>query len=180
MFDFLFEGKLTEYLKELKFLKKLEKMDNHYVICGGGRVGERVAEELHRKSIPYIVIEKDELIASKLKKRGFTVTIGDATEESVLVDANVKKARALIAVLHDAEKNVLVTLTARELAPELVIYARADKKEHEKKLRRAGANYVLVPEVLCAEKILSELFENDASKIMHQIFKEGKPKQQKR
>lgn len=68
LFDFLFEGKLTEYLKELKFLKKLEKMDNHYVICGGGRVGERVAEELHRKSIPYIVIEKDELIASKLKK----------------------------------------------------------------------------------------------------------------
>ena len=97
-----------------------------------------------------------------------------ATEESVLVDANVKSAKAVIAVLHESEKNVLVTLTARELSPEIVIYARADKREHEKKLKRAGANYVLVPEILCAEKIISELFDTDATKIMHQIFKDGK------
>jgi len=177
IFDFLLEGKLTEYLKELKFLNKIEKMENHYIICGGGRVGERVAEELQKRGIPYIIIEKDETIANRLKKKGLIVTLGDATEESVLTQSNLKKAKAVISVLHESEKNVIVTLTAREIAPEIIIYARADKKEFEKRLKKAGANYVLVPEILCAEKIISELFETDASKIMHQIFKEGRKKE---
>lgn len=158
IFDIISEGDLGEYLKTRSFFNKLRKMRNHYIIAGGGREGEEIASKLKARKKEYIIIEKDEKTAEKLKEKGFFVENKDVTNEEVLEEANLKQAKALILTLPEVEKNLLVTLTAKEISPETEIYARCDKPSFASKLKRAGAKKVVVPEIEAANKIIDELF----------------------
>ena len=158
-FDLFIEGTFTSFISDIKFFNLIRKMEKHYIICGGGRVGEYVGEMMRERNVKYVIIEKDEEIAEDLKKRGHPVIFGDAMDEEVLVQNGIKKANALIAVLPETEKNIMITLTARELSPNIVIYSRAHKKNIAQRLKAAGANYVIVPEVAGAEKIVQQIFK---------------------
>ena len=157
-FDILSEGTITEYLKTSRFFSNLRKMKNHYIIAGGGRVGEEVAQSFSKSKKPFIMIEKDEAKVCKLKKKGFSVLQGDVEEpgEEILKQANIKDARAIILAMPETEKNLLVTLMAKELNPNIDVYARADNTAFVSKLKKAGAKTVIVPEVAAAEKLLKE------------------------
>jgi voltage-gated potassium channel len=157
LFDIILDGNLSEYLKIQKYLSKIRKMKNHYIIAGGGRVGEEIVRQFSLDKKQYLVIEKDEAKVSGLKKRGFFAIYGDVTDEQVLKEANIKNAKAIILAMPETEKNLLVTMTAKELNPNIDIYARADKASFVSKLKKAGAKVVVVPEVVAAERFLESI-----------------------
>lgn len=157
LFDIISEGSVREYLKVSNFLNRIQKMREHYIIAGGGRVGEVIAENISKQKKGYVIIEKEESVILKLKKQGIFVMHGDVTDENVLKQARIKEAKAIILAMPETEKNLLVTMIARELNPQIEIYARADKPAFVSKLKKAGARVVIVPEMVAAEKFLNEL-----------------------
>lgn len=158
--DFAIEGKFEDYFKKVRAMKRTKRMKDHYIICGGGRVGEHIAKILKEKREKYVIVDREEAIVSSLYRKGFDAIEGDILDENVLLEAGVKNAKALISVLPETEKNILVTLTARELNPKIKIYARAERKEMVKRLKHAGADSVVMPEVVGAEEIAKEIFKD--------------------
>ncbi|MBU3913586.1 MAG: NAD-binding protein [Nanoarchaeota archaeon] len=157
-FDMLLEGNLGEYLKISKFLNRLKKMRGHYIIAGGGRVGEDIALHFCNNQKECIIVEKNEEVIKKLKRnKNFFVMHGDVTDESVLKKAKIQDAKAIILAMPETEKNLLVTMIAKEINPQIEIYARADKPAFVNKLKKAGAKVVIVPEIVAAEKFLQEI-----------------------
>lgn len=159
IFDLILEGALGKLIADIKFFNSIKKMESHFIICGGGRVGEYVGEMLKSRKKKYIILEKDEDTVNELRKRGQPAIVADAMDEDTLRENGIKKAAALIAVLPETEKNILITLTARELAPHIVIYSRSHKKALTQRLKEAGANYVIVPEIAGAEQIIQQIFK---------------------
>ena len=135
-------------------MNQIKKLKNHYIICGGGRVGYHIAELLKKQNKKCVILEKDEFAINQLRKKGFLVYEGDSLEEDTLKEVNIKSAKALISVLPESEKNVLVILTAKELNKDLKIYARSHKEEYIKKMKKAGADFVVTPEISCAQEII--------------------------
>lgn len=156
-FDVVLEGHFNKHFREVRIMKKISKLKNHYVICGGGRVGMHVAELLKNKKEKFVIIEKEEYLVKEALRDNFPVLEGDALEEETLREAKVDAARALIAVLHATEKNILAILTAKEINPKLKVYARCSRAEYVKKLKKAGADFIFMPELSCAEEIVEKL-----------------------
>jgi voltage-gated potassium channel len=161
MFDFLIEGQFDEYYGRLKLMKNVKKLKNHFIICGGGRVGEHLVESLKNKKEKYVIIEKGDAITNEMKDKGYVVMKGDVLDEQVLIDAGIKKAKAIVAALPETEKNILITLTARELNPNIIIYARSHNADLIHKLKKAGANHVVMPELVGAEEIMKKIEMDD-------------------
>ncbi len=157
LLDLVLEGQLNEYLKKVGLMNKIKKLENHYIICGGGRVGSHIAELLRAKKERYIILDKDESVVSLLEKKGFVVDEVDILEEKSLIEAGIKKAKALITVLGETEKNIMITLTAKEIRPDITVYARSDRKEFANRLKSAGATFIIIPEFIAAEEIVKEL-----------------------
>lgn len=146
---YLFEGELKNIFKKFKTQKIIKKMENHIIVCGYGRNGYNVCQELNQLDVPYVLIEKSESRLSHFapsEKR--LALVGDATLDETLKDANIEKAKALIIALSNDANNVFITLTARELNPHIFIITRASEQSSEKKMYRAGANKVVMPEAL--------------------------------
>ncbi len=126
-------------------LRKVMRLSRHYIICGGGRTGQRIARELGRLQKQYVIIEQQEEVVQHLRQQGLLAIAGDATQEEVLRMANIAKAVGLVTVLpHDAD-NVFVVLTAKGMNPQLHIVARAEYASAEVRLKRAGADMVVSP-----------------------------------
>jgi voltage-gated potassium channel len=155
--DIVLEGHFNKYFKEVNMMKQIKKLKNHYIICGGGRVGLHAAELLQARKIPFLILEKREYLIREPLRSGYMVLEGNALEENMLKEASVDRAIGLIAVLPETEKNILVILTAKELNPKLVIYARCSHQEHVKRLKKAGADMVFLPELACAEEIVQNI-----------------------
>ena len=126
-------------------------------MCGAGRVGTHVAELLMAKNEPYVIIDKDPYVVSAQTRKGFLVVEGDALEEDTLLACGIKDAKGFIAVIAETERNVLAILTAKEQNSNLKIYARADRKDLIKKVKKAGADHVFLPEYACAEEIVKRM-----------------------
>lgn len=155
--DIAMEGHFRKYFMEARKMGSIRKLKNHYVICGGGRVGTHIADLLAKQKKQFVLVEqKDEHVANA-RRRGFHIIDGDAIDESSLKEAGIERARAIISVLPETEKNVLVVLTAKELNPKIEVYARSNKEEYIKKLRKAGADYIFMPEYACAEEIVGKI-----------------------
>jgi voltage-gated potassium channel len=142
------EGHFKSLVTRRKMENRLKKLSDHYILAGFGRVGRQVAKEFERKLVPWVVIERDETSMEQIISKGAVVVVGDATDDEVLLRAGVDRARTLISTLPDEAQNVYLTLTARHMNSRLMIIARADYEEGEKKLLRAGADHVVIPHVL--------------------------------
>ncbi|MFN0120497.1 MAG: potassium channel family protein [Blastocatellia bacterium] len=143
----LIESEITLALGKRKVYRDISKLTNHYIVVAAGRVGLQVIDELRKKNVDFVVIERNEQVAERLLARGDLVLIGDATNETVLEGANIRNARALITSASDNADNVYVVLTARGLNPGLHIVSRASDKSAEKQLMRAGANKAVTPTI---------------------------------
>ncbi|TNJ39486.1 potassium channel protein [Chlorobaculum thiosulfatiphilum] len=141
---FLLSGEWRTHWETQRNERMLRKLNDHFIICGYGRLGGSVAEELRTKTIPFVVI--DNAIDNVLRARdeGFLAIKGNAADEEVLADAGLHRAKGLIAAAGNDAENVFIVLTARNLKPNLYIVARADCDESESKLRRAGAEKVVM------------------------------------
>lgn len=157
LIDLLTNKTFSEYLNTRKLIRRIRKMREHYIIAGGGRVGEEIAEKLCKNKSSCVIIEKDEQKYEKLKAKGFHVILGDVEDEEVLKKAGIKNAKTLIVAMPETEKNLIVTISAKELNPQIEIHARADKPAFVSKLKKAGAKTVIVPELAAAEDILKNL-----------------------
>lgn len=146
---YLFEGELQRILKRYRTQKIIKKMKNHIIVCGYGRNGYNVCRELDRLKMPYVLIEKVESHLQNFQvDKHKQVIVGDATHEEILLEANIKDAKALIIALPNDATNIFITLTARELNPDIFIISRYSDPLSEKKMYRAGANKVVMPEAL--------------------------------
>ncbi|HVE80599.1 MAG TPA: TrkA family potassium uptake protein [Candidatus Dormibacteraeota bacterium] len=124
---------------------KINKMKNHYIVCGLGRVGSQVAREMATEGVPFVALDRDKSKVDDALALGYIAVQADSTSEEVLVEAGVKRAAGLVASLGEDPANLLVTLAARSLNPELYIVARANRQENELKLKHAGADKVALP-----------------------------------
>jgi voltage-gated potassium channel len=167
----LVESEIRSIFGRKKLSKKIRSLKNHYIICGYGRIGRIICKELIRKSIPPIVIEKDEQVRRLLDHNELLYPDADATEEEVLVEAGIEKAKGLVAVVSSDPQNVYIPLTARGLNPLLYILSRAEDEATEKKVIRAGANEVMLPYRLggrrMAQAILSPTVSDFIESTIH-------------
>lgn len=146
--SFLVEGQLQELLKDYKVYKQIKQLENHTIVCGFGRHGRQVCEELTKNDIPFVIIESKEEYEEEAKELGYYILAGDATDDEVLIEANIDKAKAIVVTFNESAFNVYTVLTARELNPKLRIITRASDHKAEKKLLRAGADHAVLSEVI--------------------------------
>lgn len=139
------EGEVQKVLSRRRSMKAIEKMKDHFIVCGFGRMGSFVCNEFHARGIPFVVVESNPEIQDRINNIGYYLSPGNATEDEVLVAARIETARGIVSVLDSDASNVYVVLTARGLNPKLRIIARAGEIEAEKKLLRAGASRVISP-----------------------------------
>ncbi len=123
----------------------IDGLNNHYIVCGFGRVGRGAASELQRAGAPFVVVDKDEDRVEWAIKSGMLAALADATDDNTLRDAGVLRAKGLIATLQSDAENLFVILSAKALKPTLTISARVASEQSEKKMRLAGADYVFAP-----------------------------------
>jgi voltage-gated potassium channel len=144
---------LRQILGNKGMADRIEKLSGHVIVCGYGRIGVMLARELAAAGTPLIVLERDADRVAEAEAAGHLTLAGDATEEELLVRAGVGRARTLATVLPDDAANVFITLSARSLCPEIEIIARGEVPTTESKLRQAGANQVVLPTHIGAERI---------------------------
>jgi voltage-gated potassium channel Kch len=131
----------------------IDKLKGHVIICGFGRIGVMLARDLSVGRTDFIVLERSEARLAEAQALGYLCLHGDATDEVSLIAAGVERARILATVLPDDAANVFITLSARSLNPRLQIIARGEAPSTESKLLQAGANKVVLPAHIGAERI---------------------------
>ncbi len=135
----------TQIYRRRKMSKKVEQLKNHYIVCGYGRMGRFICDELAEAKVDFVVIENNSEKIDRLINRGFMFMNGDATSDEVLTSAGIKRAKGLVAVLSSDAENVFATLSSKVLNPDIYIVARAVEEETESKLMKAGASRVVKP-----------------------------------
>jgi len=132
---------------------QIDRLDGHVIVCGFGRIGVQLAKELFAARRPFVIVERDPKKITEAEALGFLCLVGDATEESALRAAGIDRARVLATVLPDDAANVFITLSARSLNTTLEIIARGEAPTTESKLFHAGADKVVLPTHIGAERI---------------------------
>jgi voltage-gated potassium channel len=138
-------GVVTGALAERRRERKIDRLRDHFIICGYGRVGRRVAEEFRASDAPYVVLDFHEDAIASAQEDGVLFLQGDATRDENLRRAGLERARGLVAASDSDADNLYVVLSARSARPELTIVARASGADAERKLRLAGADRVVLP-----------------------------------
>ncbi len=153
--DFMVEGHFSGIMEGRRMDKRIEGLSGHHVVAGLGRVGGVVAEEFEAHGHPFVVIDTDEQALALARESGWAWIRGDATDESTLVAAGIGRSASLVTALDTDAANVFVTLTARGIAPDLLIVARATTPSAEGKLLRAGADRVITPTEIGGRRMAS-------------------------
>ncbi|MFW8600710.1 potassium channel family protein [Desulfobacterota bacterium M19] len=140
------EGGLHKALGKINMDKRLAKVRDHYVICGYGRIGKIICQSFYEAGQDFVIIENDpEEIVNIIKKR-YLVVEGEASDDETLLKAGIRQAKGLVSVVSSDADNVYITLSAKEMNPDLLVLSRASGREGaETKLRRAGADKVISP-----------------------------------
>jgi len=148
-----------------KMRKKINKIRNHFIICGFGDIGSSMSASLKEASIPFVIIENNPNIAEFASMQNYLVVNGKATYDDTLIEAGIKAARGIVICLGDDSLNMYVSLAAREINSDLLILVRGYKTEGEKRMIRAGANSVIYPLKLggqqMAQLVISEYSQDN-------------------
>jgi voltage-gated potassium channel len=147
----------SKIFRRRRMERQIGKLENHYIVCGYGRMGTHICEELAHAKVDFAVIENNPSNHPKLDELGFLYDTGDASHDTTLERVGVKKAKGLVAVLSNDAENVFTTLTAKFLNPKLFVVARAVEDETEPKLLKAGADRVVKPYELGGYRMASLL-----------------------
>ncbi len=139
------EGGLPKRFDQRRRAHMLDSLHDHFVLCGYGRIGRIVAQQLLRQAVPFVVVDRDHARIDQATADGALTLQGDASDEELLTRAGIARARGLIAVVGTDAENVYAVLSARVLRPDLFIVGRAATEDAGVKLKRAGANRVVSP-----------------------------------
>jgi len=166
------QSEMISALGSRRKAKEMEKLHDHFIVCGAGRVGRRIIRNLQKENHPFIVIEADEKRVAEFGNDNFHILIADATLEETLSQAGVERARGLASCLPDDADNVYVVLTARGLNEKMHIVARAVEEQAEPKLIRAGANRVVAPTIIGSQAMARALLKPAIADFMDSIVAE--------
>jgi voltage-gated potassium channel len=143
--EFFVSGQLTGLLDERRTQRMIDSYSDHVIVCGFGRVGRQVARDLQHAGVAQLAIDTEHTNLEAAETMGIPFVESYAADDEVLLGAGIRRARAVIACVDSDADNIFIALTARELAPEILIVARASAEDSEKKLLRAGADRVISP-----------------------------------
>jgi voltage-gated potassium channel len=152
---FVIEGRLRELLGRKSMQRTIDRLEEHVVVCGFGRLGRAVANRLEAAKV--VVVDLDESMQAAAEESGFLFVHGSALEEGVLRAAGIERAQALIAATGNDPDNVFISLSARELQPEIRIHASAESSAGVRRLKLSGASQVISPHELAGERIANAL-----------------------
>lgn len=155
---FFVEGELSNLLKQRKMNKVLDSMKDHYIVCGYGKTGKRVLEDLLNKGLDVVIIENNAERSEKLKEiynKNFIHLDADATNDDVLLQAGIERARILISVLSSDAENLFVTLSAKDLNKKIKVITRVSETTSGEKFRKAGADFIVSPIEIATDRIIS-------------------------
>jgi voltage-gated potassium channel len=166
-------GDFARQLRDHGRRRELEKICNHCIICGFGRLGRNLARELTQRDFPLIVVELDEATVDGCHQAGIPTIQGNAADERVLHEAGVERAKALVAAANSDAENVFIVLTAKGINPNLEIITRCNSEASIPKLEKAGADTVISPYVTAGRRIAQLLVHPNVISFLDGILEFG-------
>jgi voltage-gated potassium channel len=151
--EMLADNALGRYRRDRRLEKNLERLRDHFIICGYGRIGTQIVEEFEAHGVAYVVIDQTDEAIGRVRAEARLHIEGDASSEEVLVQAGIERARGLISAVDSDERAVYIVLAARALNPDLYIVARAGRPESIRRLELAGANRTISPYVMAGHRM---------------------------
>ncbi len=168
--QYIIDGEFREYFKTKRLTAEMEKLENHVIICGYGRNGKQAARVLKSHNQRFVVIEQQvDPVQSMSEKYPHLVISGDATQDDILMQAGIERARAIIATLPADADNLFIVLSARALNPKLNIISRASDDNTDKKLKIAGADHVIMPDMVGGAHMASLVMKPDVVEFIDYI-----------
>jgi len=170
LLELLVEGQLAATFGRRRMERKIAAMSGHVIICGWGRVGRVVADQLARQDVDFVVVDVD---ADRLAGIRYPSLVGDATDDAVLRDAGIERAKALVTVMSNDAADLYVTLSGRSLNPDLFIVGRARGVDSEEKILRAGADRVINPQAIGGSRIAALLLQPHVAEFLDVVTREA-------
>jgi voltage-gated potassium channel len=173
MVAYLVEGRINEALWRRKMERAIHKLKRHYIVCGIGRVGGNVANELAATARPYIVIDENmEMVDVHLERHpGAMALHGDACDDDILIRAHIETAVGVFAVTGDDSRNLLITITAKQLNPGVRVVARCHEIRNMEKIRKAGADAIVSPDFTGGLRIASAMVRPHVVTFLDEMLK---------
>lgn len=170
---FVLEGNMKKIFKTGRLKKKMNALEDHYILCGAGETGTNVIRQFKRLHVPFVVIENSRERADELLSDDIITLFGDATDEEILTEAGILKARGLISTLSTDADNVFTVLTARYLNKDLYIISRSFDGHSREKLTRAGANRTISPNEIGGRRMASLMLRPTVITFLDLIYHIG-------
>ncbi len=168
--EFVLSGEWQEYLDQRRRQRMVEQLSGHTIICGYGRIGRHVADELHAQGLPFVVLDLDAARVERVRHRGYLALVGNAANEEYLQSAGIARASSLISAANSDAENVFIVLTARSMRSDIVIVARANFDESEDKLLRAGATRVILPYRICGRRMATLISRPGVADFLDEVM----------
>jgi voltage-gated potassium channel len=153
----IIEFELGDAIGKRRKKRMIDKLKDHYIICGFGRVGRGAAAELHQAGVPFVVVDNQPERVERAMLSGMLAVAADATHDETLHQVGIEHARGLVAALATDAENLFVLLSAKGLNPKLYVAARAAEEGAEEKMRRAGADAVFAPYAITGHRLAQSL-----------------------
>jgi len=171
---FLIEGDLKEIFRRKKMEKLIEKMKDHYIVCGAGKLGRHIIDELCQTKRQVVVIELDPNITERLSEEFPQIGIiqADATETDTLLEAGIERAKGIIVATGQDKDNLVIILSARQISPSIRIVARCNEIKNTEKLRRAGADSVVSSNLIGGLRMASEMVRPKVVTFLDQMLRD--------
>jgi voltage-gated potassium channel len=166
LIQFITEGEIGKAMEEHRKSRDIETISGHAIICGYGRIGQTLGRELVAKQFPFLIVDNNAERVALAHSHGFQALVGDAGDEGTLNEAHIERAVVLATVLPNDMVNVFITLTARNMRPDLRIIARAEDPATEKKLKQAGANEIILPAFVGGMQIANSITHPSLDSIL--------------
>ncbi len=172
----LLETDLNGTLRRKRMEKAIKKLKGHYILCGFGRVGRNIARELEATNRHFVGVDEDlhRLEEYKEKNPGFLYLHGDASDDDMLLAADLEDAKGLFAVTGDDSRNLMIVITAKQLKPELRVVARCTEQRNIEKMRKAGADAIVSPDFTGGMRIASAMIRPHVVSFLDEMLKSEK------
>ncbi len=153
--QFFIEGEISGVFAKSRRQKKMNRLKDHFIVCGYGRIGRTVVMGLEKERVPFVVIDNNQELEREFEEKGYFFLIDDATEEEVLKNAGVERAKAVISLLPTDADNLYVSITAKGLNPSVLVVTRAIDEKAEIKMKKVGVDHVISPYKIAGNRILN-------------------------
>ena len=160
-------------MRRRRMEKSMKKLHGHYILCGFGRVGRNVAQELEATNRHYIAIDEklEQLEAQAEKRPGLLYIHGDAVDDDILLEANIGDAKGVFAITGDDSRNLMIALTAKQLAPQVRVVARCNEMRNVEKMRKAGADAIVSPNFTGGMRIASAMIRPQVVSFLDEMLR---------